>query len=107
MNQPSDNKPAKPTVRGQCAQVLELIRRHQPILSFELTANHAIPEAAARVHDLRALGFNVQTRIVGAVEFRGRIRRCCAFYSIGTPEWPRPEFLQTEPVNGCLDLGGA
>lgn len=107
LSQPSDNKPAKPTVRGQCAQVLELIRKHQPLLSLELTANYAIPETAARVHDLKALGFNIVTRIVPEVEFRGRIRRGCAFYSIGTPEWPRPELLQTEPVNGCLDLGGA
>lgn len=38
-----------PEVSGQTAQVLNLIRRHQPILSLTMTADHAIPEAAARV----------------------------------------------------------
>lgn len=100
-------KSDRPAVYGQCAQVLELIRRHQPLLSLELTANHAIPEAAARVHDLRSLGFNVITTIIPEIVFRGVTRRKVAKYSLGTPEWPRPEFLQTDPVNGCLDLGAA
>lgn len=80
----------RPIVTGQCAEVLELIRSQGPILSFELTAEHAIPEAAARVHDLRAMGFNVQTRIIGKVTFRGRERRNVAEYSMGTPEWYPP-----------------
>lgn len=46
-----EHKP--PIVSGQCAQVLNLIRECQPILSMTMTADHAIPEAAARVHDLR------------------------------------------------------
>ena len=81
-----------PIITGQCAEVLELIRKHQPLLSFVLTADHAIPEAAARVHDLRAMGFNIRTTIVCEVEFRGTIRRKAAFYSIGMPEWPAPGF---------------
>lgn len=76
-----------PVASGQCAQVLSLIRQHQPLLSFVLTADHAIPEAAARVHDLRAMGFNIITRIVPEVVFRGAIRRNTALYSLGTPEW--------------------
>lgn len=97
----------KPIVSGQCAQVLELIRRHQPLLSLELTANYAIPEAAARVHDLRSLGFNILTTIVPQIIFRGVTRRKVAKYSLGTPEWIRPEFRQQdEQANGCLDLGG-
>ncbi len=76
-----------PLVTGQCAQVLELIRINQPILSLNLTADHAIPEAAARVHDLRAKGFNIITTILPAVEFRGAIRRNVAAYSLGVPEW--------------------
>ena len=82
-----------PIVSGQCALVLYLIREHGPILSFELTANRAIPEAAARVHDSRAAGFNVQTTILAEVEFRGMVRRKAALYSIGIPEWPAPGFL--------------
>ena len=76
-----------PIVTGQCARALELIRVHQPLLSLIATADHAIPEFAARVHDLRALGFNIVTRIAAEVIFRGRVRHRCAFYSIGVPEW--------------------
>lgn len=91
-----------PIVTGQCAQVLTLIRQHQPLLSFVLTADHAIPEAAARVHDLRAKGFNIITRILPAVEFRGEIRRNVALYSLGVPEWPYPSFV-TGKEGGCDD----
>lgn len=83
-----------PLVSGQCAQVLNLIRQHQPLLSFAMTADHAIPEAAARVHDLRAAGWNILTTIRPAVEFRGHVRRNVASYSLGTPEWPAPGFLE-------------
>lgn len=79
-----------PIVTGQCAQVLSLIRQHQPVLSFVLTADHAIPEAAARVHDLRAAGWNIITVIRPAVIFRGVERRNVAAYSLGTPEWSAP-----------------
>ncbi len=85
-----------PLVTGQCAEVLSLIRQHQPLLSFVLTADHAIPEAAARVHDLRRRGFHIITRIIPQVRFRGRVRRNAAFYSLGVPEWPAPGFLTNE-----------
>lgn len=87
-----DNKPTPPMVTGQCAQVLGLIREQQPVLSFTLTADYAIPETAARVHDLRRMGFNVITSIHPAVEFRGVIRRNVASYSLGSPEWPQPGY---------------
>jgi hypothetical protein len=83
-----------PAVTGQCAEVLELLRNEGSVLSFRLTAELAIPEAAARVHDLRALGFHVQTTILPEVEFRGRIRRGVARYSLGVPEWPAPGWLE-------------
>lgn len=82
-----------PTVTGQCAEVLELLRTEGSVLSFRLTAELAIPEAAARVHDLRAQGFNVVTTLLPAVEFRGRVRRNVALYSLGVPLWPAPGFL--------------
>lgn len=85
-----------PIVNGQCAEVLHLLRALQPVPSFTLTADHAIPEAAARVHDLRAKGFNVLTDILPVFEFRGLIRRNVALYSLGVPEWPRPDFLEDE-----------
>lgn len=93
----AERKP--PVVTGQCADVLSLIRQHQPLLSFVLTADHAIPEAAARVHNLRAKGFNVLTTILPEVEFRGLIRRNAALYSLGSPEWPRLGFFETEEVS--------
>ena len=85
-----------PTVTGQCAEVLSLIRQYPPLLSFVLTADHAIPEAAARVHDLRGMGFNILTTIKPAVEFRGVTRRNAALYSLGSPEWPAPGFFAEE-----------
>ena len=99
-------KSERPTVTGQCAEVLDLIRRHQPILSLTITADHAIPEAAARVHDLRGMGFNVITVIHAEVEFRGRVRRGVATYSLGTPEWPAPCFIEAKPIQGALSLEG-
>lgn len=87
---------AVPPVTGQCAEVLSLIRQHQPLPSFVLTADHAIPEAAARVHDLRSRGFHIITRIVPQLRFRGRVRRNVALYSLGVPEWPAPGFLRDE-----------
>lgn len=92
----SASRSTPPLVSGQAAQVLSLIREHQPVLSFFLTADRAIPEAAARVHDLRAAGFNVITTIKSEVVFRGAIRRKAAFYSLGTPEWPAPGFCCAE-----------
>lgn len=86
----------KPVPTGQCAQVLNLIRRHQPILSLTMTADHAIPEAAARVHDLRAAGWNVRTEIRPVVLFRGVERRNVASYSLGASESPRPGFFSDE-----------
>ena len=85
-----------PTITGQCAEVFGLIRQYQPLLSFVLTADHAIPEAAARVHNLRAMGFYIRTAILPEVEFRGVIRRNAALYSLGSPEWPRPGFFEEE-----------
>lgn len=87
-----DHKP--PAVTGQCAEVLELLRNEGAVLSFRMTAELAIPEAAARVHDLRGMGFNIITVIIPAVEFRGRIRRNVALYSLGVPSWPAPGFME-------------
>lgn len=64
-----DHRP--PAVSGQCAEVMELIRSHVSIMSLVMTADYAIPEAAARVHDLRTMGYNIITTILPEVEFRG------------------------------------
>ncbi len=91
-----DRNHRPPAVTGQCAEVLELLRSEGSVLSFRLTAELAIPEAAARIYDLRAQGFNVLTTILPQVEFRGRIRRNVARYSLGVPSWPAPGW----PVGG-------
>ena len=88
-----------PIVTGQCAEVYGLIRQLQPVVSFVLNADHAIPETAARVHNLRAMGFNIVTTILPEVEFRGVIRRKAALYSLGSPEWPRPGFFENNEVS--------
>lgn len=93
----TDRKP--PIVTGQCAEVLRLIQQHQPIYSLILTADHAIPETAARVHNLRAKGFNVLTTIHPTVVFRGVERHNVASYSLGSPEWPSPGYFDNEQVN--------
>jgi len=93
----SERKP--PVITGQCAEVYNLISQHQPLLSFVITAEHAIPEAAARVHNLRAKGFNILTTILPEVEFRGSIRRNAALYSLGSPEWPAPGFFENAEVS--------
>lgn len=98
----SDHIP--PVVTGQCAQVLNLIREHQPILSLTITADMAVPECAARVHDLRAAGWNIITAIRPVVLFRGIERRNVAAYSLGVPEWPSPGFFDAGPSAVQIEL---
>jgi hypothetical protein len=87
----SDNlNPTPPIVSGQCGKVFGLVQQHQPLVSLRFTADYA---TAARVHDLRAMGFNILTTIHPTVMFRGVERRNVASYSLGTPAWPRPGFF--------------
>lgn len=83
-----------PIVTGQRLQVLQLIRKYQPIHSFVLTSDYAIPEAAARITELRSMGFNIITTIIPEMKFRGEVKRRSAMYSLGTPEWPSVSFTQ-------------
>jgi len=82
---------AGPIVTGQRAQVLSILRRG-PTLSLSLTADHAIPEAASRIHELREQGFNIETVIQDSILFRGNERRKVALYVLKNPEWPSPDF---------------
>ena len=87
-----------PMVDGQCAEVLSILRQ-RPTVSFEFTAERAIPQVAARVFNLKEKGFNVITEILPEIVFRGRVRKHVALYYLGNPEWPRPGFL---PENNDL-----
>lgn len=82
-----------PVITGQCAQVYGLIDQLQPVVSLVLTADHAIPETAARVHNLRAMGFNILTTIHPTVIFRGSERHNVASYSLCFPARSRPGFF--------------
>ena len=86
-----NNQLTPPPVTGQCLQV----RQHGAILSLTLTADYAIHETAARIHDLRSKGFNVITTIQEEVIFRGCLRKRVAKYSLGTPEWPTPQLEES------------
>lgn len=81
-----------PFVDGQCAEVLSILRQ-RPTVSFEFTAERAIPQIAARVFNLKEKGFNVITEILPEIVFRGRVRKHVALYYLGNPEWPRPGFF--------------
>ena len=56
---------------GNVPRCSELLRSEGSVLSFRPTAELAILEAAARVHDLRAQGFQRRDHAPPAVEFRG------------------------------------
>lgn len=71
---------------GQCAQGPGLISGHQPILSFEPTAGHAIPEATTRRGDLRTKSLNTITQIQPEIDRLGRVLSHIARYSIGCTE---------------------
>lgn len=87
----TENQP--PIVTGQCGEVLSYLQAKPSVISFELTAGAQIPEAAARIHDLRAKGFNILTKIEPEIVYCGKVRRNVARYTLASPSWPAPGFL--------------
>jgi len=89
-----------PRLTGQRAEVMQILReyasRNVPCYSLNLTGECSIPEAAARVHELRQMGFNVIPIIHPEIIYKGRSRRRIAQYVIGSPEWPRPGYFNDE-----------
>ncbi|GGP18150.1 helix-turn-helix domain-containing protein [Silvimonas iriomotensis] len=79
-----------PTVTGQAAIVLELIR-NGPVTSLQLIVDYTITNASTRITELRRMGFNIETNILKSVTFRGRIRSGIASYTLGKPEWLLPD----------------
>lgn len=101
--QQNASHPTPPTVTGQRGRVLSLVKHNPGILSLKMTADFAIPEAAARIHDLRCMGFNIITTIHPRVIFRGVERRNVASYALGVPAWPAPGYFDAA-ADTQLDL---
>ncbi len=81
-----------PIVSGQCAEALEIVRKHQPILAMALAFEHGIPQYSARISELRDMGFNIKSIPIDCIVYQGRERRNAVKLSMGTPEWPRPDW---------------
>lgn len=92
-NRGTDFNKTKPTPTGQAATVLSLIREHPGVLCIRLNIEFGITQAGARVHELRAAGFNIISQHHDRVFYGDRDRRNVVSYSLGTPEWPRHGFF--------------
>ena len=90
-DKPNSSTPTPPFVTGQRAEVLSLLRKG-PILRLSLTVEHGIPEAPARITELKNMKFNIHSQRLGSVIFQGREYKRAALYSLGSPEWPSPDF---------------
>lgn len=92
-DKPNGSTPTSPLVTGQRAKILSLLRQG-PTLSLTLKLELAITESAARIHELRAMGFNIPpAQMLKPVIFKEKTFQRAALYSLGNPEWPRPGFL--------------
>lgn len=92
-----------PIVSGQCAEVLCLIREHQPILAMALAFEHGIPQYNARISNLRDIGFNIKSTPIDCIVYQGREYRNAVKLSMGTPEWIKPA-RPAQPENLTPDL---
>lgn len=79
------NKP--PQVFGQHAFVLELIQEHQPILALSIKFDFDVPEAGARISELRDMGFQIKSSKVPPLIFHGKQRRNAVNLSLDSPAW--------------------
>lgn len=77
---------ACPTVTGQLAQVLTILRQG-PTSSLEFIHEHNILRAPARIFQLRQKGFNITPHIQSHVLYRDHLYRNTATYVLGQPEW--------------------
>ena len=81
---PNSDKP--PLLSGQHAQVLKVLQEaREPILSLKL--QRAFPQVGARVHELRAMGFNIMSIKQKPLLFDGARRIGCVSYVLGLPNW--------------------
>ena len=80
---------AGPTVTGQLAQVLNILRQG-PVSSLVFAYEHKIMRSSARILELRQKGFNITTQIRQHVQYHGHIYKNTATYALGRPEWSPP-----------------
>lgn len=80
---------ACPTVTGQLAQVLAILRQG-PTSTLEFTYEHNILRSSARILELRQKGFNITPHPQVRVLYRGRIYQNVVTYVLGNPEWSSP-----------------
>ncbi|BEE03060.1 helix-turn-helix domain-containing protein [Aeromonas veronii] len=78
-----------PIVTGQKAKILRLLRQG-PVLGLSLKMEHGISESGARIHYLRAMGFNIKTYMQIHVKYLGRKYQKAAIYVLEHPEWSPP-----------------
>lgn len=86
----------QPIISGQELRVFKIIEANPGVNALELSVVHVVPQYNARIHGLRAKGFNLISQIHPEVIFRGEVRYHVASYTLGTPAWPRPGFLDDE-----------
>ncbi|WP_393936446.1 helix-turn-helix domain-containing protein [Aeromonas rivipollensis] len=77
---------AAPTVSGQLAQVLSILRQG-PTSNLDFIHKHNILRAPARILQLRQKGFHITTHIQSHVLYRDHIYKNTATYELGRPEW--------------------
>ncbi|MGL5289310.1 MAG: helix-turn-helix domain-containing protein [Aeromonas sp.] len=85
------NTPTPPRVSGQLADTLSILRRG-PVSTLEFIHAHRITRSSARVHELRALGFNITTHTRRDLPYQGHQYHGIAVYVLQHPEWSQPSY---------------
>lgn len=80
---------ACPTVTGQLAQVLVILRQG-PTSTLEFIHEHNILRTSARIFELRQKGFNITPYYQAHALYRGRRYQNVATYVLEHPEWSPP-----------------
>ena len=92
---------ADPTVTGQLAQVLTILRKG-PTSSLDFIYKHNILRAPARILQLRQKGFNITTHIQSHLLYRDHIYKNTATYVLEHPEWSAPSQSDSNATTSSL-----
>lgn len=81
-----NNNDKPPALAGQHKQIIVMLQEaREPILSLSL--QRQFPQIGARVHELRAMGFNIMSIKQNPIVFDGVRRIGCVSYILGVPNW--------------------